>query len=160
MPPCLACVHRSTSVSVSLLDSCQRAAKGGGKLRGVENIPQIRQKNPPQTRFWTPHLRYVSPPLLFWRLSVISLKRKRHRPDQPQFLRPPKVVLESPQFMRYVLPPPQPLPNLEPDIKQAVVGCSLEREIVGGPSEEVPSLIKIACAQCPKDPAVLKNTTS
>ena len=35
------------------------------------------------------------PPPLFWRLSVISLKRKRHRPAQPQLLKPPKVVLES-----------------------------------------------------------------
>ena len=78
------------------------------------------RKTPPQKRFWTPHLRYVSPPL--WRLSVISLKRKRHRPDHPQFLTPPKVVLEStlcstfpppppPKFAWYVLPPPQPLPN-------------------------------------------------
>ena len=31
----------------------------------------------------------------FWRLSAISLKGQRHRPDQLQFLRPPKVVLEG-----------------------------------------------------------------
>ena len=56
--------------------------------------------------FWTPHLPYVSPTPLFWRLSVISLKRKRHRPDQSQFLRPPKVVLESTLFSTFPPPPP------------------------------------------------------
>ena len=70
----------------------------------MENIPQIRRKTPPQKRFWTPHLRYVSPPLS-WRLSVISLKRKRHRPDQPQFLRPPKVGLESTLCSTFPPPP-------------------------------------------------------
>ena len=65
------------------------------------------RKTPPQKRFWTPHLRYVSPPPLSWRLCVISLKRKRHRPDQPQFLRPPKVVLESTLCSTFPPPPPQ-----------------------------------------------------
>ena len=76
-------------------------------------------KNPSPKTFLDPPPTIRFPPL-FWRLSVISLKRKRHRPDQPQFLRPPKVVLEStlcstfppPKFTRYVLPPPQPLPKV------------------------------------------------
>ena len=101
--------------SCRYLSTTQSAAEGGGKLRGGgKTYRKFGEKPLPKKRFWTPHLRYVSPPL-FWRLSVISLKRKRHRPDQPQFLRPPKVVLEStlcstfpppPKFTRYVLPPP------------------------------------------------------
>ena len=38
--------------------------------------------------------------------AVISLKRKRHRPDQPQFLRPPKSGFGE-HTLQYVLPPPQ-----------------------------------------------------
>ena len=87
--------------------------------RGVENsggwktYRKFGEKPLPQKRFWTPPPTIRFPPP-FWRLSVISLKRKRHRPDQPQFLRPPKVVLEGtesstfsppPKFTRYVCPP-------------------------------------------------------
>ena len=68
--------------------------------RGVENsgggetYRKFGEKPLPKNVFGPPTYDTFSPPL-FWRLSVISLKRKRHRPDQPQFLRPPKVVLES-----------------------------------------------------------------
>ena len=85
------------------------SGQGGWKTRPS---PKTFLDHPPTIRFPPP----------FWRLSVISLKRKRHRPDQSQFLRPPKVVLDStlcstfpppPNSRRYVLPPPQPLPNLK-----------------------------------------------
>ena len=51
------------------------------------------------------HLRYV-PPAPFWQLSVISLKGKRRRPDQPQSLWPPKVILESTFCGTFPPPPP------------------------------------------------------
>ena len=83
------------------------SGKGGWKF-GVKPLPK-NVFGPPT---------YDTFPPFFWRLSVISLKRKRHRPDQPQFLRPPEVVLEStlcstfptPQIhvIRFA-PPPQPL---------------------------------------------------
>ena len=72
----------------------QRAAEGGGKLRGGEAYRKFGEKPLPKNVFGPPTYDTFPPPL-FWRLSVISPKRKRHRPDQPQFLRPPKVVLES-----------------------------------------------------------------
>ena len=93
---------------------------------GVENsggwktYRKFGEKPLPKNVFGPPTYDTFSPPLS-WRLSVISLKRKRHRPDQPQFLRPSKVVLEStlcstfpppPQFTRYVLPPLSRCPSL------------------------------------------------
>ena len=66
------------------------SGRGGWKTQGGK----IGEKPLPKNVFGPPTYDTFSPPL-FWRLSVISLKRKRHRPDQPQFLRPPKVVLES-----------------------------------------------------------------
>ena len=85
--------------------------------------PRFSVKPLPKKFFGTPHLRYVFHPLL-WRLSVVSLKKKRHRPDASPILRPPKAVLEStlrstlcpppPNWRDTVLPPPpppQPLPN-------------------------------------------------
>ena len=79
---------------------------------GEKPLPKNVFGPPPTIRF---------PPPFFGDSLSFPLKRKRHRPDQPQFLRPPKVVLEStlcstfppppPKFTRYVLPPPQPLPN-------------------------------------------------
>ena len=97
------------------------SGRGGWKTQGGrKTYRKFGEKPFPKKRFWIPHLRYVSPP--FWQLSVISLERKRHRPDQPQFLRPPKVVLEStlcstfpppPKFTRYVLPPPSAAAQLE-----------------------------------------------
>ena len=99
-------------------DLIQRAAKGGGKLGGGGGTYR---KTPPQKRLWTPpHLRYVSPPFFGDSLSF-PFKGTRHRPDQPQFLRPTKLVLEStlcstlpPPNSRdaFCPPPPQPLPNL------------------------------------------------
>ena len=94
------------STTPKIYTSCLRE-----RPRGVENsggwktYRKFGEKNPPQKRFWTPHLRYVSPPPLFWRLSVISLKRERHRPDQPHFLRLPKVVLESTLCSTFSPPP-------------------------------------------------------
>ena len=83
-------VRRSRKSGVFFAHLSQRAAEGGGKLRGGETY----RKTPPQKRPWTPPPAIRFPPL-FWRLSVISLKIKRRRPDQPQFLRPPRVALES-----------------------------------------------------------------
>ena len=71
------------------------------RQRGVENsggwktYRKFGVEPLPKNVFGSPHLPYVSPPPPFCRLSVISLTRKRHRTDQPQFLRPPKVFLES-----------------------------------------------------------------
>ena len=69
--------------------------------RGVENsggwkaYRKFGEKPLPKNVFGPPPPTTRFPPPFFWRLTVISLKRKRHRPDQPQFLRPPEVVLES-----------------------------------------------------------------
>ena len=65
-------------------------------------------KNPSQKAFLDPPPTIRFPPPLFWRLSVISLKTKRRRPDQPQFLRPPKVVLESTLCSTFCPPPSAP----------------------------------------------------
>ena len=79
--------------------------------RGVENsggwktYRKFGEKPLPKNVFGPPTYDTFPPPL-FWRLSVISLKRKRHRPDQPQFLRPPKVVLESTLCSTFSPPPP------------------------------------------------------
>ena len=69
----------------------QRAADGGWKTQGEE---KTYSKTPPQTVFGPPHLRFVPPPFLAT-LCHFPWKRKRQQPDQPQILRPPKVVLES-----------------------------------------------------------------
>ena len=77
--------------------------------RGVENsggwkaYRKFGEKPLPKNVFGPPTYDTFSPPPLFWQLSVISLKRKRH--DQPQFLRPPEVVLES--TLCSTFPPPQ-----------------------------------------------------
>ena len=105
--------------------------------RGGEKHTVNSAKKPlPKSAFGPPTYDTFSPPPFFWRLSVISLKRTRDRPDQPQFLRPPKVVLERtlcstfsppPKFTRYVLPPPQPLPNKSRDLT-AIAICDSNRE--------------------------------
>ena len=79
----------------------QRAVNGGWKTRGGR---ETYCKTPPQKRFGPPHLRYVSPPFFSDSLSF-SLKGKRHRPDQPQFLRPPKLVLENTVCSTFPPPP-------------------------------------------------------
>ena len=64
--------------------------KGGWKTQGGGKHTVNSAKNPsPKTFLDPPPTIRFPPPPLFWRLSVISPKRKRHRPDQPQFLRPP-----------------------------------------------------------------------
>ena len=82
---------------------CQRAAKGGGKLRGWKTYRKFGVKHLPKNVFGLPTYDTFSPPF-FWRPSVISLKRKRHRPDQPHCLRPQKVVWRAPSAVRF--PPP------------------------------------------------------
>ena len=69
--------------------------RGGWKTQGGGKHTANSAKNPSPKTFLDPPPTIRFPPPPFWRLSVISLKRKRHRPDQPQFLRPPKVGLES-----------------------------------------------------------------
>ena len=82
------------------------SGRGGWKTQGGgKTYRKFGEKPLPKSVFGPPHLRYVFPPPLCWRLSVISLKRKRHRPDQPQFLRPPKVVLESTLCSTFPPPP-------------------------------------------------------
>ena len=104
----------------------QRAAKGGGKLRGVENIPQIRRKTPPKNVFGPPT--YDTFPPLFGDSLSFSLKRKRHRPDQLQFLRPPKEVLES--TLCSTFPPPNSRDTFAPP--SAAVQVFLESRIREG----------------------------
>ena len=99
------------------LTDFQRAAEGGGKLRGGKTYRKFGEKPLPENVFGPPHLRYVFPPL-FWRLSVISLKRKRHRPDQPQFPRPPKVVLESTLCSTFPPPPPNSRDTFSPPLSR------------------------------------------
>ena len=57
---------------------------------------------------------YLERSSCFWRLPVTSLRGKRHRPDQSQLLRPPKVLLESTVCKKF--PPPlsrdTPLPKV------------------------------------------------
>ena len=87
---------------------------------GWKTYRKFGEKPLPKNVFGPPSYDTFRPPL-FWRRSVISLKRKRRRPDQPQFLRPPKVVLESTlcstfppphiHAIRFPPPPPQPLPK-------------------------------------------------
>ena len=62
--------------------------KGGGKL--MQRGGGTYRKTPPQKRPWTPPPAIRSPPPLFGDSLSISLTGKRRRPDQPQFLRPPK----------------------------------------------------------------------
>ena len=68
---------------------------GGWKTQGGGKHTVNSAKNPSPKTFLDPPPTIRFPPPFFWRLSVVSLKRERHRPDQAQFLRPPKVVLES-----------------------------------------------------------------
>ena len=98
------------------------SGRGGWKTQGGGKHTVNSAKNPSPKTFLDPPPTIRFPPPPFWRLSVISLKRKRHRPDQPQFLRPPKVVLESTlcgtfhsrQIHAIRFAPPQPLPNKRP----------------------------------------------
>ena len=71
---------------------------------GWKTYRKFGEKPLPKNVFGPPTYDTFSPPLC-WRLSVISLKRKRHRPDQPQFLRPPKVVFGE-HTLQYVLHTP------------------------------------------------------
>ena len=70
-----------TDLPTSLVIQFREQPRGVENSGGWKTYRKFGEPPPPQKRFWTPHLRYVSPPL-FGRLSVISLKRKRHRPDQ------------------------------------------------------------------------------
>ena len=109
-----------TEIQYRLSGCLQNQPRGVENSGGWKTYRKFGEKPSPKT-FLDPPPTIRFPPPLFWRLSVISLKRKRHRPDQPQFLRPPKVVLEStlcstfspPQIhaIRFA-PPPQPLPVL------------------------------------------------
>ena len=73
---------------------------GGSRQRGVENPAggggngEHTVKPLPKHVFGPPPPTIRFPPFFGDSLSF-PLKGKRHRPDQPQFLRPPKVVLES-----------------------------------------------------------------
>ena len=84
----------------------QRAAKGGGKLRGGGKHTVNSEKNPsPKTFFGPPHLRYVFPPPPSFGDSLsFPLKERDTDQTNPNFLRPPKVVLES-TLCQYVFPP-------------------------------------------------------
>ena len=95
--------------------------------RGVENsggwktYRKFGEKPLPKNVFGPPAYDTFWPPPFLARLSVISLKRKGHRPDQSQFQsvlsktgfgeHTLQYVFPPPKFTRYVLPPPQPLPN-------------------------------------------------
>ena len=106
------CVHTARRDSKSLCDSkfttpskFSESGKGGWKTQGGGKHTVNSAKNPSPKTFLDPPPTIRFPPP-FLRLSVISLKRKRHRPDQAQFLRPPKVVLESTLCSTFPPPPP------------------------------------------------------
>ena len=113
---CDASARDATSLAMQV-ERCEPLSSGGWKT-----YRKFGGKPLPKNVFGPPTYDTFCPPL-FWRLSVISLKRERHRPDQPQFLRPLKVVLEStlcstfspppPRIhaIRFAPPPPQPLPK-------------------------------------------------
>ena len=85
--------------------SQSESGRGGWKTQGGGKHTVNSAKTPSPKTFLDPPTYDTFSPPLFWRLSVISLKRKRRRPDQPRFLRPPKVVLES--TLCSTFPPPQ-----------------------------------------------------
>ena len=69
---------------------------GGGTYR----------KTPPQKRLWTPpHLQYVPPPPLFWRLSVICLK-KEEAPTRPTPISEASKSGFGEHALQYVFPAP------------------------------------------------------
>ena len=72
--------------------------------RGVENSGGTYRKPLPKKRLWTPPPT-IRPPPPFWRLSVMSLEVKRRRPDQPQFLGPPKWLWRAHSAVRSPPPP-------------------------------------------------------
>ena len=71
------------------------------ELRGGETY----HKTPPRKRLWTPPM-IRSPPTCS--RPVIFFGGNGHRPDQSQFLRPPRVVLEGALYSTSTRPPPQP----------------------------------------------------
>ena len=76
--------------------------RGGGKLRGGENIPE----NPsPKTVLDTPTYDTIPPPLCS--RNVILLRENGHRPDKSHFLRPPKLGLKGALYSTFSPPPPK-----------------------------------------------------
>ena len=88
------------------IGNLSESGQEGWKTQGGGKHTVNSAKNPSTKTFLDPPTYDTFSPPLFWRLSVISLKRKRHRRDQPQFLRPPKVVLESTLCSTFPPPPP------------------------------------------------------
>ena len=107
------------------------SGQGGWKTQGGGKYTVNSAKKPSPKTCLDPPPTIRFPPPLFWRLPVISLKRKRHRPDQPQFLRPPKsgfgehtpqYVFPPPKCMRYVLPPPSAAAQVFQELSVAIRG--------------------------------------
>ena len=98
--------------------------KGGGKLRGGENIPYI---SSPKTVLDPPTYDTIPPPLCS--RNVILLRGNGHRPDKSHFLRPPKLVLEGVLYGTFppppqnrtirFAPPPLRIPKLSPATKRS-----------------------------------------
>ena len=77
--------------------------KGGGKLRGGENIPQ---NYSPKTVLDHPTCDTFPPPICSH--HVIFFGGNGHRADKFHFLRPPKVVLEGALYSTFPPPPKSP----------------------------------------------------
>ena len=107
------------SIAAGPLRTHSESGRGGWKTQGGGKHTVNSAKNPSPKTFLDapPTIRF---PPLFWRLSVISLKRKRHRTRPTPISEFSKsgfgehtlqYVFPPPKFTRYVLPPPQPQPN-------------------------------------------------
>ena len=112
----------------------QRKTKGGGKLRGGENI----HKTPSQKRFWTPPTYDTfSLPACF--RPVVFLRGNRHRPGESHFLRPPKLVLG--RTLWYVFPPQNRTIRFAPPISRFPIFCT---NLVRKPKRELRKILSLA----------------
>ena len=69
---------------------------------GWKNIPSIRRKTPPQKRFWTPHLQYVSPPFFG---DSLSFPFKKEAPTRPTPISEASKSGFGEHALQYVFPP-------------------------------------------------------
>ena len=87
-----------------------RSQKFRERPRGVENsggwktYRKFGEKNPPQKRFWTPHLRYVSPPPLFL-ATLCHFPQKKEAPTRPTPISEASKSGFGEHTLQYVSPP-------------------------------------------------------
>ena len=81
------------------------SGQGGWKTQRGGKHTVNSAKNPSPKTFLDPHLRYVSPPPFFWRLSVISLKKKE-APTRPTPTSEASKSGFGEHTLQYVFPPP------------------------------------------------------